>query len=260
MNDPQVASPGPTDFTAWADLLTRGATELGVTVGHDALRRLWEYAGVLQEWSRRMNLVGSSAPGLTARVHILDSMAVLRFLPASTRLCADVGTGAGLPGMVAALVAPGTHWALIDASHKRCSFLSHVQSALQVANVTVHCARAEEIGRDPAMREAHDVAVSRAVGPLEVVAEYCLPLVRVGGQCLALKGPAVEKEVGAASAAIQRLGGRMREVVQYRLPLGDEERRAVVIDKIGRTPDKFPRRAGVAAKRAREVDRRRRGV
>ena len=260
MNDAGAASVDPIDFATWAGLVGRGAAELGISVDDDALRRLWEYARTLREWSRRMNLVGSSAPALMARVHILDSMAVLKFLPEAARLCADVGSGAGLPGMVAALAAPGVHWALIDSSRKRCRFLTHVQSALGVTNVTVHCARAEDIGRDSAMREAHDTAVSRAVGPLAVVAEYCLPLVRVGGQCLALKGPAVEKEVEAASAAVEALGGRICDVVRYCLPLGDEQRRAVIIDKLVATPDRFPRRVGVAAKRAREVDRQHDGV
>jgi 16S rRNA (guanine527-N7)-methyltransferase len=248
------------EFAAWADLLARGGDGLGLAVGDALVRRLWDYAMSLQHWSRRANLVGPAALRVIARVHVLDSMAAVRFLGEGLRSCADVGTGAGLPGMVGALMDAAVRWTLIDSAQRRCAFLDHVRSSLGVANVTVRCARAEEAGRDPELREAHDATIARAVGRLALVAEYCLPLTRVGGRCVAMKGPAVDRQVAAASPAIEALGGRVREVVRYRLPLGDEERRVVIIDKVGVTPDRYPRRAGVAAKEARRIDRGRRQI
>lgn len=250
---------GSTRFEAWADLLIRGTVDLGVRLSDQAVRRLWEYTTGLRQWSQRINLVGSTDLDTIARLHLLDSLALLKFLPPNGRRCADVGTGAGLPGIVAALADASVDWALIDSSQKRCRFLAHIQSALQIHNITVHCARAEDASRDPRMREAHDAAVCRAVGRLEVVAEYCLPLVGVGGQFIALKGPAVEAELADAAPIMEVLGGRVRQVAAYRLPSGEEERRAVLVDKIAPTPDQFPRRPGVAAKRARRVDRRQSG-
>jgi 16S rRNA (guanine527-N7)-methyltransferase len=243
-------------FEAWASLLTRGAAALGVPLGDQVLQRVWEYTARLRERSRTVNLIGTTDLEAITRLHLIDSLALLRFLPPDARLCADIGTGAGLPGMVAALADADIRWTLIDSSRKRCRFLEEVQSGLEIPNVIVHCARAEEAGREPTMRQAYDAVVCRAVGALGLVAEYCLPLVRVGGRFLAMKGPAVDGEAAEALPVIESLGGRLDGVVAYRLPNGGEERRAAIVDKVAATPERFPRRPGLAAKRARRVDRR----
>jgi 16S rRNA (guanine527-N7)-methyltransferase len=155
---------------------------------------------------------------------------------------------------------PHAQWVLIDSARKRCQFLDRARAGLGAGNVSVHCVRAEDAGRDPALREQQDAVVWRALGPLALGAEYCLPLVKVGGRCLALKGPAVERELSEGSRVARELGGRVVEVAAYRLPLGDEQRRAVVIEKVMPTPECYPRRIGVAAKRRRKVDRRDPGV
>lgn len=260
VNESDEVSDLPTGSEPWVELLRRGAGDLGIHLGDRVLRRLWEYTCRLRQWSERVNLVASADLETITRLHLIDSLALLKFLPPDATSCADVGTGAGLPGMVVALAEESLQWTLIESSQKRCRFLAETQSALAADNVFVHCARAEEVGRDPAMREAHDAVVCRAVGGLKLVAEYCLPLARVGGQFIALKGPAVEAEAADAAATIELLGGRLRGVVAYRLPIGEEERRAVVVDKIGPSPERFPRRPGVAAKRARRVDRGGQGV
>jgi len=188
--------------------------------------------------------------------HFLDSLTCLLAWPApSTNLpiyqsTIDIGAGAGFPGLPLRLVRPDLRLTLVESVRKKADFLRHVVGALGLDGVTVLAARAEDAGRDPAHREQYDVALARAVADLRVLAEYALPLLRVGGVFIAQKtAAAVPAEVEMAGYALDALGGAMRDVVEVAFPGLREPRALVVVAKTAPTPDKYPRRAGMPAKR-----------
>lgn len=198
----------------------------------------------LQELERLI----SSWPGLMARVDralIDDSLVLLDQLGAASSLV-DIGSGAGLPGLPIKIARPDLRVTLIEADQAKAAFLVHACAALALDQIEVVARRAEDAGQDPALREAFDVAVARALAPLPVLAELCLPLVRVGGRLLAQKTET--EEVAGASTAIGLLGGELANVV--RTPsLARAAGTIVVIDKVRPTPARYPRRSGVPARR-----------
>jgi len=190
----------------------------------------------------------SSWPGLMARADralIDDSLVLVEHLGAAHNLV-DVGSGAGLPGLPIKIVRPDLHVTLIEADQAKAAFLVHACAALALEHVEVVARRAEDAGRDPAMREAFDVAVARALAPLPVLVELCMPLVRVGGRLLAQKTEG--EDVAEASTAIGLLGGELSGVV--RAPSSARTAGTiVVIDKVRPTPARYPRRPGLPARK-----------
>ncbi len=154
----------------------------------------------------------------------------------------DVGSGAGLPGIPLKIVFPDLHLTLLETTGKKVDFLKYAITQLEFENAQAIQSRAEDLGHDAAHRERYDVAVARAVATLSTLAEYALPFVRVGGVFIAYKGVEVTAELQSAARAIQKLGGRVREIIPVQLP-GLEPRHLIVIEKISATPEKFPRRA-----------------
>src|SRR5690554_6561534 len=175
-------------MTEFKEALSQGAAGVGLHVGDEQIERCATYAGLLLEWNRQVNLTRIVEPREMAIKHFIDSATVLLYdlLPAGARVV-DVGTGAGFPGLVLKVLRPDLHVVLMDSLAKRLRFLDAVIGALGLVGVeTVH-SRAEDAGRSSVWREAHDVAIARAVADLRVLGEYLLPLVRVGGKMVALK-------------------------------------------------------------------------
>jgi 16S rRNA (guanine527-N7)-methyltransferase len=161
----------------------------------------------------------------------------------------DVGTGAGYPGIPLKIVCPGMRLALLEATHKKVTFLEHLIAKLGLKDVMAIHGRSEQIGQDPAYRERYDWALARAVARMPTLAEYLLPLAKVGGAMLAQKGEDALVEVREAENAIATLGGEVRQLVAVELRGLAETRHLVVVDKIAPTPEKYPRRSGVPKKR-----------
>ncbi len=235
-------------------LLARGARELGLQLTSDELEMLEAFQEELLNWNQRINLTAITSPEEVAIKHLLDSLTVLRALPpaladerASGSL-ADVGSGGGLPGIPLAIVRPCLRVSLIEATRKKCSFLEHVAHRLSLTGVTVLHGRAEELAHRPDLRERYDVVVARAVGALAVLAELCLPLVRPGGYFIAMKTPRAAAEIAAARRAVELMGGGCEQMIPVRLPILDQERLLVVIEKQRLTPALYPRRPGVPAR------------
>lgn len=205
------------------------------------------YCGMLQEWNQRMNLTAITDDQGVAEKHFLDSLLPLTLweLPRGARLI-DVGTGAGFPAVPIKLLRPDIQITLLDSLQKRLTFLEAVCSQLGIQAELLH-ARAEDAGRDPARRERYDVATSRAVAGMDLLAEYCLPLVRPGGVLLALKGSGGAAEARAGAAMVERCGGTLRAVKEYALPSGDR-RTLVVVEKTAPTPKGYPRTPAQLAK------------
>jgi 16S rRNA (guanine527-N7)-methyltransferase len=241
---PPRPEPGPEE-----DRLAEGAREFGVTLDAAAREAFAAYREELLLWNRRMNLTAIDDPGQVRVKHFLDSLSgalVVDFAAAQSLI--DVGTGAGFPGLALKIAFPHLKLVLLDAVEKRLRFLERLCERLGLREVkTVH-ARAEEAGRDPAYRERFDVVTARAVAPLNVLCEYCLPLARLGGVFLAYKGPETDEEVSRADTAIRLLGGGIPDVRRLTLPGSDIGRSLITLPKIAATPAGYPRRAGSARK------------
>ncbi len=214
--------------------------------------QLDRYAQLLVEWNEKMNLTAITDPEGVLVKHLMDSLTVLRSLPAAgekVRLI-DVGTGAGFPGIPLAVMREELELTLLDSLNKRLVFLEAVCRALGLEARCVH-ARAEEAGRQKAHREKYNVATARAVAALPALCEYCLPLVVPGGVFLAMKGPDGEREAQEAASAIKVLGGMLSGIDEWQLPPVEgeaAERKILRIQKISPTPDRFPRQAAKIAK------------
>ena len=220
----------------------------GLRLGEGECRRFTSYAVELLRWNERINLTRITAPREIVIRHFLDSLACARAFDTVPAALIDIGTGAGFPGIPLKIVWPDMALTLSDSIGKKTAFLRHVVDLLDLRGVEVITARAEELGRDPAYREAYDGVVARAVAALDVLSEYCLPLCRTGGRFVAPKGAGGRAEALQAGRAIGRLGGRLGVIIPVELP-DLEGRTLVVVDKVRPTPPDLPRPAGMAARR-----------
>lgn len=207
-----------------------------------ALRRFRRYYELLTEWNAVMNLTAISGEEDTARLHFLDCAALAELVDLSGKRVIDVGTGAGFPGMVLKILRPETELTLLDSLDKRLRFLSTVCGELGFADVQCLHARAEEA--PPELRQSFDVACSRAVARLNLLAELCLPFVKVGGVFAAMKGPELTEELREAEKGIRLLGGEVERVAEYAVPGTELRHNAVLIRKVSETPKKYPRKWG----------------
>lgn len=208
------------------------------------------YADELRAWNEQFNLTAITDPQAIQVKHFLDSLTLLRVLPAAgARLnMIDVGTGAGFPGLPLKLVWPALQLTLVEATGKKAKFCRHIVDTLKLSGVTIVHTRAEEIGRDRQHRERYDWAVARAVAEMPVLAEYLLPLLKRGGYMAAQKGKDAPAETYAATPAIQKLGGELDRISEVELPGIAEPRYLVVLKKVAATPPQFPRRPGLPTK------------
>ena len=211
------------------------------------------YANLLLEWNNKINLTAITDPEQIVIKHFFDSLSLLSVLDpiADEPLkLIDVGSGAGFPGMALAIMRPTWDVTLVESIRKKADFLSLVIHQLGLKRVRVVRERAEKLGQQKTHRESYDVAVARAVAALPVLAEYCLPFVRVGGRWVAQKGPKVKEELGSSRNAFGQLGGKLRAVEAITVPgMQEQTRHLIVIEKTKPTSATFPRRPGIPSKR-----------
>ena len=224
------------------EIMEKGAAGLGLDLPGGALASFEAYLRMLERKNQVMDLTAVTDIKDMARLHILDSIALLKLLPRQPGSVIDVGTGAGLPGLPLAIALPDARVCLMDARQKRVDFLCEVRDELGLDNAFCLCARAEELGLDPEYREGFDIAVARAVSRLNELCELCLPLVKPGGRFIAMKGRDSDEEIAEAARAMEILGARPGEIYDYPIPDTDIVHRAVVIEKIAPTPAGYPRR------------------
>ncbi len=226
---------------------------LGLQLSQEQEAAFARYAAELAEWNQRINLTALDQPEEIEVKHFLDSLSAWLALRATpTGRVIDVGAGAGLPGLPLKILHPALDLTLVEATGKKADFLTHMVQVLRLEGVSVLAMRAEEVGQDPAHREQYDWAVARALAPMPVLAEYLLPLLRVGGTALAMKARDVRAEMEAGRAAIHELGGELGPLHEVQVPGLDEERYLVEINKVSATPAKYPRRPGMPSKRPLE--------
>ena len=238
------------------DRLIRGAKELGILLTEKDLAPFRVYYEELVAWNERFNLTAiTDYEGVQVR-HFMDALSCLLAIPRSDLQAGarviDVGTGAGFPGVPLKLLCPNMRLSLLEATKKKATFLEHLVDRLGLRGVDVIWARAEDLGQQPGHRECYDWAVARAVAEMPTLVELLLPLVRVGGAALAQKGEGGPAETHGAEEAIRMLGGHVRKLVSVDLHGLAETRYLVIVDKVARTPEKYPRRPGMPAKRPLE--------
>ena len=210
------------------DILVKGLAQLGLS--DHAVPQLEAYTSLLLEKNKVMNLTAITAPQEVATLHLLDCAALLTMADLRGKRAIDVGTGAGFPGMVLRIMEPDFDLTLLDSLGKRIDFLREVCASLALERVDCVHARAEEFAADH--RQQYDVAMSRAVANLNVLCELALPLVKVGGQFLAMKSVSSDQEIQGARGAIGQLGGRIADIRDYTVPETQVRHRLVVIEKV----------------------------
>ena len=218
-------------------ILKSGFSVLGLPT--TALPSLLRYAQLLLGKNRVMNLTAITDPSEVARLHFLDSAALLNLVNFRGASVVDVGTGAGFPGLPLRLVEPSIRLTLLDSLGKRVAFLQEVCDDLGLSDVACVHARAEEFAIDH--RERFDFAVSRAVASLPMLTELCLPLVKPGGIFIAMKSVDCDEELTSAHRAITLLGGTVADVKDYVIPGTEVTHRVILIQKVSPTPGKYPR-------------------
>lgn len=228
-----------------------GARQFDLTLTKAQLDAFERYRQELIAWNERVNLTGIVDPEEIVVKHFLDSLSVylaVRDLPSTLSLI-DVGSGAGFPGLPLKIALPDIRLTLLEATGKKTAFLQHIVATLDLTKVMVLTARAEEAGRQPEHRERYDVAVARAVTTLPVLAEYTLPLAKVGGRVVVQKGQHPADEIKQAANALGILGGKVGQILPVTVPGLTAERHLVVIQKNRSTPKQYPRRPGLPAKK-----------
>ena len=217
--------------------LQAGLTALGLPAeGGPSLLR---YGELLVETNKVMNLTAITDPEEIASLHFLDSAALLTLEDFRNKSVVDVGTGAGFPGLPLRILEPTIRLTLLDSLGKRIQFLNRVCQELDLTDVACVHGRAEEFAAEH--RESFDLAVSRAVAALPVLCELCLPLVRPGGKFLAMKSVDSNQELEAAKHAIETLGGAVSGVRDYEIPGTEVRHRLILVEKVKKTPEKYPR-------------------
>ena len=206
-----------------------------------------EYKNLLLEWNEKINLTAITDEDDIILKHFIDSMTILKHIENDSTIV-DVGTGAGFPGLPVKIANPNIKVTLVDSLNKRILFLEDVIAKLNLKEIkTVH-SRAEEFGQNKKYREKFDIATSRAVANLSVLAEYLLPLVKVGGKCICMKGSEIQEELKNSKKSIEILGGQIQKIEEFTLPEGEIKRNIIIIKKVKQTPHKYPRKPGVPSK------------
>ncbi len=226
-------------------LLRDCCKQMGVSLGEEQTQQFMTYLSLLLEWNEKMNLTAITEPRKVVLKHFVDCLSLVPWVEWKRGMrVIDVGTGAGFPGIPVKLVRPEIELTLLDSLQKRIGFLREVGAELGLEGVEYVHSRAEDGGQNPLYREKFDLCVSRAVANLSVLAEYCLPFVKVGGRLAALKGPDAAAEAAGAAGALAKLGGRLVEIRDIVIPHTDLSHKLVFIEKIAPTPKKYPRNAG----------------
>lgn len=223
------------------DLTEALASQIGIEFSEHNAKDFRIFAELILEWNEKMNLTAITEPKDMAIKHFLDSLTVLPIFPEDKNCSViDIGSGAGFPGIPLAIMCRNLDFTLLDSLNKRVTFLDTVIKELGLHNATAVHGRAEQLGREPQYREQYDYAIARAVSNLSALCEYALPLVKVGGYFIAMKGKEIEEEISSAQLAIKELSGELKSIQHITLPDGSE-RNIVMIKKISQTSSKYPR-------------------
>ena len=226
--------------------LKEKAKQSDVDLNETQINKFYEYMNLLLEWNEKINLTAITEPNEVILKHFIDSLTIKRYIEEGKSIV-DVGTGAGFPGIPLSISNNNINITLLDSLNKRIIFLNDVIDKIQLKNIEAIHGRAEEFAKNKKQRESFDIATSRAVAPLNILLEYLLPLVKVGGKCICMKGSKTE-EIEDARNALKILGGEIESIDKVFLPNSDIERNIIIVRKVKQTPLKYPRKAGTPVK------------
>ncbi len=232
------------------ETLARDAQALfNIRLSGRQLTALTTYEKELLEWNQKFNLTAIRDAESIRTKHFLDSFScVLAWKTSPPQQLIDIGTGAGFPGIPLKILYPNLKLTLVESVGKKAMFCQHIVRVLGLEQVDVIQARAEDLGQSPEHREKHDWAIARAVANLNVLSEYLIPLVRIGGAALAQKGESGPAEAQSAEEAMKLLGGKLKQLIPINLTGVAEDRYLVVVEKVAATPPKYPRKPGIPMK------------
>ena len=232
-------------------LLEAQASAWGLRSGGYRRERLLEYVDLLSSYDRA-NVIGTKDPDEIVLSHVLDSLSCFHYRPLfHAGRIADVGSGGGLPGIPIKIMEPDLATTLVESTSKKARFLQYVVDALSLEGTEVANARAEDLARTQVHRGAYDIVTARAVARLSVVAEYCVPLLKVGGCAISMKSRLEPGELSEGGGAAEVLGARVAEIIPVPMlqEIGEKNRNLVILEKVRETPAQYPRRSGAAAKK-----------
>ncbi|MBP7223554.1 MAG: 16S rRNA (guanine(527)-N(7))-methyltransferase RsmG [Sedimentibacter sp.] len=229
--------------------LEEGFSLLKLPYNKDIDSKFALYRDILKEWNKKINITSIEDDEEIYIKHFIDSVLLLNENNINEKKTViDVGTGGGFPGLPLKIVNDNYKITLLDSLKKRIDFLSQVTKALDLSDVNLIHGRAEDYGQNKELRECYDICVSRAVAPLNVLSEYCIPFVKVGGYFAAYKSDNISQEISNSDNAIKKLGGKIKEIKEISIPATDIIRKIVIIEKIEPTNTRYPRKAGKPSK------------
>ena len=234
------------EFEIFSEELEIKAKQIEIELTKEQIEKYYNYMNLLLEWNEKINLTAIIEPREIILKHFVDSLTIAKYIKDDEKLI-DVGTGAGFPGIPLSIVKENTDIVLLDSLNKRINFLEEVKENLKLENITTIHGRAEEFGKNKKERETYDIATSRAVAPLNILLEYLLPLVKVGGKAICMKGSNIE-EIENAKNALEILGGKIEKIEEITLPNSDIKRNIIIVKKVKNTPSKYPRKPGTPSK------------
>jgi len=231
------------EFNKFAKLMEDKLNILNIKLSKEQLEKFYRYMKLLLEWNEKMNLTAIIEPEEMITKHFIDSLAVTKHIEANDKVI-DIGTGAGFPGIPLRIAREDISCTLLDSLNKRIMFLDQMIEELKLKDIKTIHARAEELGAKKEYRETHNIAVSRAVAPLNVLLEYMSCYVVVGGKCICMKGPNIEKELEESKQAIKVLGLEILKIENIELPGTDNIRNILILKKNFTTASRYPRQTG----------------
>lgn len=231
------------NFEDFKKELVEKLLKINIQIQNEQIEQLYNYMNLLIEWNEKINLTAITEPNEIILKHFVDSLTISKYINKNEKI-ADIGTGAGFPGIPLKILNPDNEIILIDSLNKRINFLNEVIKSNNLNKIQAIHARAEEIGHNNNYRGQFDVVTSRAVAKLNVLLEYMLPLVKAGGKCICLKGPNTEQEIDEAKNALDILGGKIIKIEEITLPDSDNKRTIIEILSVKHSPNKYPRNAG----------------
>ncbi len=232
----------------FAKKIQEQANLINIKLENEDIIKFYKYMNMLLEWNENINLTAIIEPNEIISKHFIDCLTINKYIN-DNDLIVDVGTGAGFPGIPLKIINENIKVTLLDSLNKRINFLNEVIKENDLKNITTTHERVEDFGINEQNREKYDIATSRAVANLSTLVEYLLPLVKVGGRCICMKGNNIKEEVEMAKNAIEKLGGKIIKIEEIKLPKTDIQRNIIIIEKVKKTPNIYPRKAGIPAKK-----------
>lgn len=233
------------EFKEFRVKLKEKANEININLDDEKKEKFYYYMNLLIEWNEKINLTAITEPDEIILKHFIDSLTIEKYIK-DNAVIADIGTGAGFPGIPLNIVNSDSKYVLVDSLNKRINFLNEVIEKLELNNIQTIHSRVEDFAKNN--REKFDIATSRAVAQLNILLEYLLPLVKIGGICICMKGANIKEEIENSKNALEILGGKIEKIEEITLPGSDIKRNIIIVKKVKNTPNKYPRKAGIPSK------------